>query len=220
MVSGRAAAALLGAASMTCSIMVAAFVRSCRQAFSTYVLLVSMLCIHTVVSIRSLFGRNCVSFYLSSLTSMSNVYPFACRVLMSVSVYETRFPRNVNISISFRELPFSGEMSLWLKHIYSVLCVVKFRPIPAAACSRLYRRVSAWWGVFARSAMSSVKSASVIVCAGYLLLLSFVSLKLSFILSIDVLSTQSRQIIKRYGAKVSPPVHLPPFLSNLSPSRE
>ena len=38
--------------------------------------------------------------------------------------------------------------------------------------------------------MSSAKSASVIVCAGNHLLFSFVSLKsMSFILSIDVLST-------------------------------
>ena len=40
---------------------------------------------------------------------------------------------------------------------------------------------------------------------GYLLLLYFISLKpFSLILSIDVLSTWSRQMIKRYGANVSP----------------
>ena len=62
--------------------------------------------------------------------------------------------------------------------------------MPAAARSRLCSRVSAWAGAFARSAMSVALCASVIVCAGYLLLLSFVSWKpLSFILSIDVLST-------------------------------
>ena len=46
---------------------------------------------------------------------------------------------------------------------------------------------------------------SVIVFAGYLLLLFFVSLKpFSLILSIDVLSMLSKQMIKRYGASMSP----------------
>ena len=62
--------------------------------------------------------------------------------------------------------------------------------MPAAARSRLCSRVSAWVAAFARSAMSSASSASVIVFEGYLLLLYFVSLKpFSLILSIDVLST-------------------------------
>ena len=77
--------------------------------------------------------------------------------------------------------------------------------MPVAAGSRLCIRDSAWAGVFARSAMSSVSSASVIVYVGYLLLLSFISLKpFSFIISIDVLRSKSRQMIKRYGANVSP----------------
>ena len=59
--------------------------------------------------------------------------------------------------------------------------------MPAAARSKLCSRVLAWAGAFARSAMSS---ASVIVCARYLRLLSLLSLKpFSLILSIDVLST-------------------------------
>ena len=62
--------------------------------------------------------------------------------------------------------------------------------MPAAARSKLCSSVSAWLGVFARIAMSSASLASVIVFAGYLLLLFFVSSKpFSLILSIDVLST-------------------------------
>ena len=49
--------------------------------------------------------------------------------------------------------------------------------MPAAARSEIFSRVSAWAGAFARSAITSAKSASVIVFAGYLQLLSFVSLK-------------------------------------------
>ena len=48
--------------------------------------------------------------------------------------------------------------------------------MPAAARSRLCSRVSAWAGAFARSAVSSALSASVIVFAEHLLLLFFVSL--------------------------------------------
>ena len=62
----------------------------------------------------------------------------------------------MNLSTSFRELPFSVEMSpVLLKHIYSVLYALTRRPMPAAARSRLCSRVLAWVGVFARSAMSS-----------------------------------------------------------------
>ena len=39
------------------------------------------------------------------------VRAFASRVSMSVSVDETLLPRLVNLSTSFRELPFSVEMS-------------------------------------------------------------------------------------------------------------
>ena len=58
--------------------------------------------------------------------------------------------------------------------------------MPAAARSKLCSSVSAWSGVFASIAMSSAQSASVIVFAGYLLLLFFVSSKpFSLISSID-----------------------------------
>ena len=70
--------------------------------------------------------------------------------------------------------------------------------------------------------MSSAQSASVIVFAGYLLPLFFFSSKpFSLILSIEVLSTQSRQMIKRYGASVSP-CNTPATMSkySVSPSGE
>ena len=59
--------------------------------------------------------------------------------------------------------------------------------------------------VYLLEALSSALSTSVIVCAEYVMLLSFVSLKpfFFFILSIDVLSTLSRQMIKKYGDNVS-----------------
>ena len=47
--------------------------------------------------------------------------------------------------------------------------------MPAVAHPRLCSSFSAWLGVFARIAMSSALLASVIVFAGYLLLLFFVS---------------------------------------------
>ena len=63
--------------------------------------------------------------------------------------------------------------------------------MPAAARSKLCSCVSACLVVFARIAMLSAYSASVIVFVGYLLLLFFVSSKpFTLILSIDVLSTK------------------------------
>ena len=77
--------------------------------------------------------------------------------------------------------------------------------MPAAARSKLCSSVSARLGVFSRIAMSSAQSASasVIVFARYLLIFFVNSKPFSLILSIDVLSTLSRQMIKRYGASVS-----------------
>ena len=89
--------------------------------------------------------------------SLSQVAPaFARFVLISFLVDETLLPRSVNFSTIFRELPFSVEMSpVWLKHMYSVLCALTCKPMPAATRCRLWSRVSAWAGAFARSAMSS-----------------------------------------------------------------
>ena len=95
-----------------------------------------------------------------------------------------------------------------LKHIYSVLSAFTWKPMPPAVCSRQCCRNLAYAGVFARSAISSEKSASVIVSAGYRLLLAFFfffSVKpFSFIRSIDVQSTESRQIMNSYEANVFP----------------
>ena len=134
------------------------------------------------------------------------VHAFVSCVSMSFSFDETLLPGYVNLCTSFREFPSSVEMSpVWLKHIYSVLGALTWRPMHAAPRSELCSSVSAWLGVFACNAMSSAYSASAIVFAGYLLLLFFVSSKpFSLILSIDVLSTQSRHMIKSYGACVSP----------------
>ena len=81
---------------------------------------------------------------------------FASRILMSLSVDETLLPRNVNLSTNFREPPFSEEISPFpLKHMYPDLSSFTSRPMPPAACSRLYSGDSAGVGIFARSAMSS-----------------------------------------------------------------
>ena len=63
-----------------------------------------------------------ISSFRSDFDSLSiAVYAFSSRVLMSVSVDEILLPRQMNLSTSFREPPFSVEMSpLSLKHIYSV----------------------------------------------------------------------------------------------------
>ena len=81
------------------------------------------------------------------------VHAFVSRVSMSFSVDETLLPRYVNSSTSFREVPSSVEMwPAWLKHIYSVLCALTWKPMPAAARSKLCCSVSTWFGVFTSSA--------------------------------------------------------------------
>ena len=53
---------LCGVASRTCSIQFAVFLCNCRQAFSPYVLLASIWCIHIAVSTRLLLGKK-LRFY-------------------------------------------------------------------------------------------------------------------------------------------------------------
>ena len=78
----------------------------------------------------------------------------------------------------------------YLIYMYSVLFAFTWKPMPPAASSRLCSRDSAWVGVFARSAILSVLSASITVWAGYCLLLAFSSIKpFTFIKSINVQST-------------------------------
>ena len=89
-----------------------------------------------ILSVRS-------DFHMTDSLSIA-VHAFVSRVLMSVPVDETLLPRKLNLSTSFRELPPSVEMSpVWLKRMYSVLCALTWRPMPAVARSRLCCRVSA-----------------------------------------------------------------------------
>ena len=102
--------------------------------------------LHFILSTRS-------KFHMTDSLSMA-VHAFASRVLMSVSGDETLLSWLVNLSTCFRVLLFSVEMSpLWLKYIYSVLCTLTWRPMPAATRSRLCCRVLAWAGAFVRSAI-------------------------------------------------------------------
>ena len=52
---------------------------------------------------------------------------------------------------------------VWLKHMYSVLSALTWRPMHAAARSRLCSRVSAWVGVFARLILKPQTTSSKIV---------------------------------------------------------
>ena len=73
-----------------------------------------------ILSVRS-------DFHMIDSLSIA-IHAFVSRVSMSFSVDETLLIRKVNLSTSFRELPFRVEISpLWLKHIYSVLCALAWR---------------------------------------------------------------------------------------------
>ena len=107
------------------------------------------------------------SFFSSRLVSIQIVHPYISidttaawkklHFILSVrSDFHMIDSLSMNLSTSFREVPSSVEMSpFWLKHINSVLCVLTWRPMPAAVRSKLCSSVSAWLGVLARIAMSS-----------------------------------------------------------------
>ena len=159
MVGGPTEVALWVAASRTCSILLAAFLCSCL--FS--IRLVSVQVVHPYSSIDSTaaWKKLCFILLVGSDFHMTDslyiaVHAFASQVSMSFSFDETLLPWKVKLSTNFRELPPAVEMSpVWLKHMYSVSCALTWRPMPAAARSRLCSKVLAWVGAFARSAMSS-----------------------------------------------------------------
>ena len=98
--------------------------------------------INTTASWKKLFfilwGRS--DFHITDRQSIA-VHAFASHVWISFVVDETLLPRLVNLASSFRDPPFSVEMSpLWLQHMNSVLSAFTLKPTPPAARSRLYSR--------------------------------------------------------------------------------
>ena len=162
MVGGRTAAVLWSVTSRTCSIQIAAF--SCNSVhvvdpYSSIDTTAAWKKLRFILSVRS-------DFHMTDSLSIA-VHSFASCVLMSFLFDKILLPREVNLSTSFKGPPLSVSMSsLWLKHVYSLFSALTWRPMPAAARSRLCSRDSAWAGVFARSTMSLVFSTSVIVCEG------------------------------------------------------
>ena len=99
MIGGRTAAALWGVASRTCSILLAAFLCRCRQAFFSG-RLVSVHVVHPYSSIDTITAWKKLCFILSVRTDfhmtdnlLIAVHAFVSRVSMSVSVDETLLPR-------------------------------------------------------------------------------------------------------------------------------
>ena len=135
-----------------------------------------MWCIHRVELTWLLLGKKLRfilpdEFYFHMIEHFS--IAIGSRSLMSFSVDEMLLPR-YHLLNSFREPSFSVEMSpSCLKIMYSVLSTFTLRSMPSATCFRLFSRDKAYVCVFARSAVSSAWSASVIVCVGFRLLLAF-----------------------------------------------
>ena len=83
------------------------------------------------------------------------VHVFTRHILLSLLVDETMCPCYDNFLINFRERPIWVEMSpSWFKHMYSVLFVFKWRPMPPATYSWRCSRDSACVGAFARRPLS------------------------------------------------------------------
>ena len=146
--------------SITCSILV----QSPFSFFSICFISIHRVHLYSSIDTTAAYGWNRLPY---------DWYIFARCILTSLSVDEMLLLRYINLSTNFREPPFRVEISPWLKHMYSILSTFTLRLMPPAACSSLCSRDSAWVGVFARSALSSVESASVIVSVGYHLFLAF-----------------------------------------------
>ena len=139
------------AASRISAKQTAAFLCSSYQAFSPSVSLVQI--VQPYSSTATTWKNSCIkssaisnSYMVENLIIVVHVFPMY--LLASLSVNEILLPRCVNWSINFKELPFSMEMvPSCLKYINSVLSDFMQKPIPVAACSRLYSKDSTWVGV-------------------------------------------------------------------------
>ena len=100
-------------------------------------------------------------------------------MLIFLSVDEILLPRYINWSTNCRSLTFNEDLeSSWLKHMHSDFSEFVYRTIPLAAFSRLSSRDLAWAGVFAGSTRLSTSSVSIIISAGYHLLIAFFNMML------------------------------------------
>ena len=100
------------------------------------------------IALRILVCRQAFSDFHMTDRLWTAVHAFASFVLTPFSVDKTLLPYKVNLSICFKGPPISAEMwPFLLKHMYYVLSVLTWWPMPAAAH---------WASVFSRSAMSLV----------------------------------------------------------------
>ena len=132
------AAALWGTVSRTCSILLATFLCNYCQAFSPSVLSASMWCI-LIARYRHdrcleetalhFIGQVCLPYDRpSQLMRHCSLSRWTCQLVLEC------------YRLVWEMLP------VWLKHIYSILCALTWRLMPAVARSRLCSRVSAWAG--------------------------------------------------------------------------
>ena len=89
------------------------------------------------------------------------------------------------------------------EYVFSLVCVA-MEPMPSAARSRLFSWVSAWAGIFARSAVIGVVRVG--NCLYRVSSASFLCLRETVIFHYLYRRSKhiDKQIIKRYGANVSP----------------
>ena len=92
---------------MTCSILLAAYLCSCRRAFFFFILLVSVHVVHPYSSINTTaaWKKLCFilsvrsDFYMTDSLSIAD-HTFASRMLISISVDETLLPWLVNVTVA------------------------------------------------------------------------------------------------------------------------
>ena len=125
------------------------------------------------------------------------VHAFTRWILTTLSGDETLLPRYVNLSTNSRGPPFKLEMApSRLKHLYFFVCS-NVEANASCYLSQAMQQRFGLVGVFARSAKSSVSSASVIGFVEYRSLNTFFTVKTySLIISNHFWSAYSRQFIK------------------------
>ena len=135
-------------------------------------------------------------------------------LLTSLSVDEILLPGYLFWSANIRGLPLKVELApSFLNHNNSVLCAFTYRPMLLAASFRLCCRESAWADVLVGSARILTRCGSVIVPAGYrLLLVVFMNptFRIYFVIvetfSVDFLSSLTSSF---YSRLVNSNKHLP-----------
>ena len=155
--SSRTEVVFWDAASRICSKQHLAFLSSFHPSFSPCVSFAPKECIYTVVVTQPRLRRNLVlSYQRDQISIWSIAYQLQFMAYADIAFSRWDIAAELcELVYKFQRLaPYSGDVCFLFK-TWTVLLVFTQRPMTPVLCSKLRNKVSAWPGIFVKSAKSS-----------------------------------------------------------------